>query len=192
MIYLASASPRRRELLRQIGVEFDTLPTNIEERPRARESARDYVVRMATAKAQAAGLHVRRHRLPPRPILAADTEVVIDSEILGKPADAAHARALLRRLAGRTHDVLTAVALLTETKLDTVLSESRVTFANLSDNDIERYWATGEPADKAGGYAIQGHAAVFVTRIHGSYTGIVGLPLYEVARLLRKIGVALP
>lgn len=188
-IYLASASTRRQELLRQLGITFDLLPASIEERPRPAESPNVYVTRVAGAKARAAAQLVHDRGLPVRPILGADTEVVLDGEILGKPEDARHGRAMLQRLAGRSHDVLTAVVLLADDEVHTALTESRVTFGNISGADIERYWATGEPADKAGGYAIQGRAAAFVTRIEGSYSGIVGLPLYELVQLLRRVGV---
>lgn len=188
-IYLASASARRQELLRQLGIAFDLLPADIEERPGAAEPPNVYVARLANAKARAAAQLVHDRGLPVRPIVGADTEVVLDGEILGKPSDATHGRAMLQRLAGRTHHVLTAIALLAGDEAHTALSESRVTFGNISAADIERYWATGEPADKAGGYAIQGRAAALVTRIEGSYSGIVGLPLYELAQLLRRVGV---
>jgi len=189
MIYLASASPRRHELLRQLGIEFQALPAAIEERPLADEAPRDYVMRLAAAKARTGAAVVAARGLAPRPVLGADTEVVLDGKILGKPADAAQARAMLASLSGRTHAVLTAVAIIAGDQAHTALSESRVTFGDLSDAEIERYWASGEPADKAGGYAIQGRAAAFVKRIEGSYSGIVGMPLYEVVELLRKVGV---
>ena len=189
MIYLASASPRRQQLLRQLGIGFDALPANIEERPRAGEPPRAYVARLALAKAEFVAGVMRAQALAARPILGADTEVVLDGEILGKPSDPAHGAAMLARLAGRTHEVLSAIALLANGKVHTALSESRVTFANLSDADIETYWATGEPVGKAGGYAVQGRAAAFIARIEGSYSGIVGLPLYELAGLLRRAGV---
>lgn len=186
-IYLASASPRRQELLRQIGVAFDIIITDVPETPAAGESARAYVQRLARAKAEAGARIARERGLPVRPVLGADTEVVLDGAILGKPTDAAHGRAMLKCLAGRTHDVLTAVALVTDGEVRTVLSETRVTMARMSDADIDAYWRTGEPADKAGGYAIQGRAAAFIERLEGSYSGVVGLPLYEVVQLLRAV-----
>ncbi|MBI3896688.1 MAG: septum formation inhibitor Maf [Gammaproteobacteria bacterium] len=187
-IYLASASPRRQELLRQIDVAFDVLPADIVEQPHIGEPARDYVARLARAKARHVVQLVTERNLPPAPVLGADTEVVIDNDILGKPRDPAHGLAMLRRLSGRTHAVLTAVTLVDQDAEYGVLSESAVTFAPLSEDDIERYWATGEPADKAGGYAIQGRAAAFITRIEGSYSGIVGLPLAELVQLLKHVG----
>lgn len=188
MLYLASASPRRRELLRQLGIDFDVLPTKVAEEPQRGESPRSYVTRLARAKARVGVELMRAQRLPERPVLGADTEVVLDGEILGKPRDRAHGLAMLARLSGRTHQVLTAVSVLQQDEVHEALSESRVTFAPLSAAEIEQYWATGEPADKAGGYAIQGRAAAFIARIEGSYTGIVGLPLFELAQLLKRIG----
>ena len=184
-LYLASASPRRQELLRQLGITFEVVVTDIPETPAPNESARDYVQRLARAKAEAGGQRLRARGVVARPVLGADTVVVVDGEILGKPTDAAHGRAMLRRLAGRTHDVLTAIALVADDGVHTGLSESRVTLAHLTDADIDCYWRTGEPIDKAGGYAIQGRAAAFIARLDGSYSGVMGLPLYELAQLLR-------
>jgi septum formation protein len=192
VIYLASASPRRQELLRQIGVSFEVLPSQVEEQPRAGESAPDYVARAAHDKARAVARRVRERGLPPRPVLGADTEVVLDGEVLGKPHDAAHGQAMLARLAGRTHEVLSAVAVVDGDAELSALSRSRVTFAPLTAADIERYWASGEPRDKAGAYAAQGRAAAFIARIDGSYSGVVGLPLYELAQLLQRIGYRAP
>lgn len=186
-IYLASASPRRQELLRQLGIAFDVVVTDVPETPTPGETARAYVQRLARTKAEAGARLVRERGLPVHPVLGADTEVVIDGEILGKPTDATHGRAMLKRLAGRTHDVLTAVALVANGSVRTALSETRVTMARMTDAEIDAYWSSGEPADKAGGYAIQGRAAAFIERIEGSYSGVVGLPLYEVVRLLRAV-----
>lgn len=186
-IYLASASPRRQELLRQLGVAFDVVVTHVPETPAPGETARDYVQRLARTKAEAGARLARERGLPVRPVLGADTEVVIDGEILGKPTDATHGRAMLKRLAGRTHDVLTAVALVANGSAQTALSETRVTMARMTDAEIDAYWNSGEPVDKAGGYAIQGRAAAFIERIEGSYSGVVGLPLYEVVQLLRAV-----
>lgn len=186
-IYLASASPRRQELLRQLGVAFDVVVTDVPETPAPGETARDYVQRLARTKAEAGARLARERGLPVRPVLGADTEVVIDGEILGKLTDATHGRAMLKRLAGRTHDVLTAVALVANGSVRTALSETRVTMARMTDAEIDSYWNSGEPADKAGGYAIQGRAAAFIERIEGSYSGVVGLPLYEVVQLLRAV-----
>ncbi|HEX9811217.1 MAG TPA: Maf family protein [Burkholderiales bacterium] len=186
-IYLASASPRRSELLRQIGVRFETVATDVVETPRSGEPAAEYVARLARAKARRGAELVRAAGRPPRPVLGADTEVVLDGEILGKPRDRVHGMDMLRRLSGRTHQVLTAVSLLAQDAAYDATSESRVTLAALSDTDIARYWATGEPADKAGGYAIQGVAGAFIARIEGSYSGIVGLPLFELVQLLKQV-----
>jgi nucleoside triphosphate pyrophosphatase len=188
MIYLASASPRRRELLRQLGVRFEVVAPDIAEAPHGGESALDYVARLANAKSRRGGELVRDRGWPLQPVLGADTEVVLDGEILGKPTDRAHALDMLRRLSGRTHQVLTAISLLHQDEVFAAISDNRVTFAPLLPSDIERYWDTGEPAGKAGGYAIQGMGAAFIARIEGSYSGIVGLPLYELAQALRRIG----
>lgn len=189
MIYLASASPRRQELLRQLGIAFEAMPSNLLEVPQAGERPEDYVLRLARDKARHVARQARERGLASCPVLGADTEVVLDGEMLGKPCDAAHAYALLRRLAGRTHEVLTGLVLLHEDVEHTALSLSRVTFGPLTDEQIRRYWETGEPADKAGGYAVQGRAAAFIQRIEGSYSGIMGLPLFELTQLLRQAGV---
>jgi septum formation protein len=186
VIYLASASPRRQELLRQLGIEFEAMPTHVAEAARVGEAARDYVLRLAHAKATRGAALVRERGLPARPVLGADTEVVLEGEILGKPVDRRHGMSLLRRLSGRTHQVLTAISLLHQDEVHEAVSESRVTLAPLTESEIERYWSTGEPADKAGGYAIQGLAAAFIARIEGSYSGIVGLPLFELSQLLKR------
>ena len=201
-VYLASRSPRRRDLLRQVGVRFEPLVLrlaqprgpDIDETPHDGEGAAAFAARVATAKARF-GLEVlgMRH-LAVRPVLAADTVVSLDGEILGKPADRAEAAAFLRRLAGRTHEVRTHVALAcgspARLELLTAESVSAVRFAQLDDRQIERYCTGGEPYDKAGGYAIQGLAATFVEHLEGSYSGVVGLPLFETARLLRQAGIA--
>jgi septum formation protein len=192
-VYLASASPRRRELLAQIGIGYAVIESGVAEQPQLYEDARAYVQRLACAKAHAGLARVRAQGLPQRPIIGADTEVVIDGEIQGKPADRAAAEAMLRRLSARTHEVLTAICVLREHPGGTLaervrLSVSRVTFGRLTEEDIARYWDTGEPADKAGGYAIQGHAARFVSHLEGSYSGVMGLPLYELAQALAELG----
>ncbi len=181
---LASASPRRRDLLAAIGVPVEVRPVDIDERPQAGEGAEAYVARLAREKAQAGA------RLSTLPTLGSDTAVVCDGEILGKPAGPEHAAAMLRRLAGRSHEVLTAVAVSGPAGLLDACVATRVAMRDISDREIAAYWATGEPADKAGGYAIQGLAAVFVERIEGSHSAVVGLPLYETAALLRRQGVA--
>lgn len=188
MIYLASASPRRQELLRQIDVRFKVVKPNIAEEPQPGETAPAYVARLARDKARQGAAIVRSMNGPSHPVLGADTEVVLDGEILGKPTDRDHGIAMLRRLSGRTHEVLTAVCLLHHDALQEATSVNRVTFAAMSDAEITRYWDSGEPADKAGGYAVQGRAAAFITHIEGSYSGIVGLPLFEVVRLLKSVG----
>ncbi|MDP1653620.1 MAG: Maf family protein [Rhodocyclaceae bacterium] len=195
-IYLASQSPRRRELLTQIGVRFDLLlfrgdsrvdPESCED-ALPDESPDAYVVRVATAKARQ-GMHLQAlRRLQPRPVLAADTTLDIDGAIVGKPRDNPEATAILERLSGRTHRVLTAVAVAHLARLETRLSVSEVRFRQLTAAEIQRYVASGEPRDKAGAYGIQGRAAMFVEEIRGSHSGIVGLPLCETALLLREFG----
>ena len=188
MIYLASASPRRQELLRQLGVEFEVMPSNILELRQAEESPADYVLRVARDKAQFVAKQVNERGLLILPVLGADTEVVLDGEILGKPQDRVHGMALLRRLSGRTHEVLSAVCVVDQESEHAALSTSRVTFSRLTEAEIAQYWETGEPADKAGAYAIQGKAAAFIERLEGSYSGVMGLPLHELAEILKKIG----
>jgi septum formation protein len=193
-IYLASRSPRRRELLAQFGVPFHLLmfrsgaEAEVNEEPREGEPPRDYVLRVATEKARTGWTRVLERRLPRAPVLAADTTVTIDGRILGKPADRADAERMLAALSGRRHDVLTAVALVYDDRLQTALSASQVQFRELAPQEIRDYVATGECDDKAGAYAIQGRAAMFVAEIHGSHSGIVGLPLFETARLLQTLG----
>lgn len=194
-IYLASASARRQALLAQAGVRFellvadDTEDVEALERLRRGESPTAYVERVAWAKAEAGQRRQVARDLPPAPVLAADTTVAVGGTILAKPRDAEDAVRMLTLLSGRTHRVLTAVALARSTRrLERCITVSRVTFARLSKAQIEAYVASGEPFDKAGAYAIQGGAASFVRRIEGSYTGIVGLPLYETLRLLRQAG----
>ncbi len=199
-IYLASRSPRRRELLRQIGVTFEIIPlreaprhpADVDETPRPGETPDAYVLRVACEKAQAAVGITRARRLAGRPVLAADTTVVCDDMILGKPENAAAAVRMLASLAGRAHRVLTAVAVKAGDVIDTRVSESQVWFRALTAEEIRRYVATGEPTDKAGAYAVQGRAAAFITRIEGSYSGIMGLPLAETAELLRVHGISIP
>ena len=199
-IYLASRSPRRRELLRQIGVTFEIIPlreaprhpADVDETPRPGETPEAYVLRVACEKAQAAVGITRARRLAGRPVLAADTTVVCDDMILGKPENAAAALRMLTSLAGRAHRVLTAVAVKAGDVIDTRVSESQVWFRALTAEEIRRYIATGESTDKAGAYAVQGRAAAFITRIEGSYSGIMGLPLAETADLLRNHGISVP
>lgn len=200
-IYLASKSPRRRELLRQIGVDFELLPFSpadgekgdmINEDALPEELPHDYVRRISRKKADFAWQALeQRYRLP-RPILTADTTVVLENRILGKPQDKKEAAAMLRELSGKTHRVLTCITLRKKDELFQEVQESEVTFADLSNEEIENYCNTLEPYDKAGGYGIQGLAAKFIVHISGSYSGIVGLPLFETTRLLRKAGIAIP
>jgi septum formation protein len=198
-IYLASNSPRRRDLLHQIHVRFDTLlfrgtgrhDEDIDENALPGEDALSYVKRVAQAKAEGGIRRISWRGLVAQPVLAADTTLALDDEIIGKPDSPAHAAAILRELSGRTHQVLTAVALADGQRTVERLSLSQVRFRRLDENEIRRYVATGEPMDKAGAYGIQGRAAVFVEEIRGSYTGIVGLPLFETAELLKEFGFPL-
>lgn len=180
-IYLASRSPRRRQLLAQIGIDFELLDVAIDETWDGAEAPNEYVQRMAVEKAEA-GVNKRPGNLP---VLAADTCVVLDGSILGKADDDARARAMLRQLSGRRHVVYTAVTLIHQ-RAQTALSLSHVYFRRLSERDIDRYCNTGEPIGKAGAYAIQGQAAVFVKRLEGSHSGVMGLPLYDTSRLLES------
>jgi septum formation protein len=183
-IILASASPRRAELLLQIGVSFQLLPAHIDESVKANETGIAHVVRLAREKARAAARLAQQQGLL-LPVLGADTIVELDAEILGKPADRAQAGAMLQKLSARTHRVHTALCLICAGAETAVLSSSEVEFAELSPAEIERYVASEEPLDKAGGYAIQGAAAAFIKNLRGSYSGVMGLPLYEVAELLK-------
>jgi nucleoside triphosphate pyrophosphatase len=195
-VYLASKSARREDLLRQLGVEFSSLrmressdrERDIVEGARDAEPARHYVERIARTKATIGWQRMLQRGLAPRPVLGADTEVVLEDAIFGKPKDAADAARMLKLLSGRMHYVLTAVALCWEQNTVAEISTSAVTFRALSHDEIERYIATGEPFGKAGAYAIQGRAATFVQRIDGSHSGIMGLPLYETATALAGIG----
>jgi nucleoside triphosphate pyrophosphatase len=195
-IYLASQSSRRRELLKQIGVAFDALPLramhgrmDVIEIPQPKEAARDFAQRMATEKAASGWRAVEGRRLLRFPVLGADTVVELDGDILGKPADRLDAEAVLTRLSGRRHQVYTAVAVQQEARLEVRLSSSQVRFARLDAVSIARYLETGEYLGKAGSYGIQGRAGAFVEHIKGSYSGIMGLPLYETATLLRAFGL---
>jgi septum formation protein len=190
-VYLASGSPRRRELLTQIGVRFELLAVVVDESVVPGEAPDAYVTRLARSKA-VAGLGAAATREPqrPAPVLGADTAVVLDGRILGKPSDARDAELMLSELSGRTHEVLTAVAVATPGGAWMRLSRSEVTLRRIAPAEARAYWATGEPFDKAGGYAIQGLAAVFVAGLKGSYSGVMGLPLYETAELLAATGIA--
>jgi septum formation protein len=193
-IYLASRSPRRRELLKQIAVPFEVLlfrehglrGRDMEETPREHEAPEAYVQRVARDKADAGWLRVQQRSLPRFPVLSADTAVCLRDKIFGKPPDRAGAIAMLKELSGREHRVITAVVLKFDTAVDILVNDNVVRFRELADAEIADYVDTGEPFDKAGGYAIQGRAAAFIPEILGSYTGVMGLPLYETASLLRK------
>lgn len=182
---LASASPRRAELLRQIGADFLPRAVDLDETPLPAERPEDYVLRLALAKALAA--YSQDGALP---VLGADTTVVVDGNILGKPRDEDDAVVMLMALSGRHHQVFTGVAMVDGVRLETRLSVTDIVFAPLSEAQCRSYWRTGEPADKAGAYAIQGLGAVFVTRMSGSYSGVVGLPLLETGELLDLFGIA--
>ena len=190
LLILASASPRRYELLTQIGVPCLVETADVDESPLADETPEALVLRLAQQKAQAVwqrlaatpdGLHL--------PVLGADTLGLLDGELLLKPRDFADAQALLRRMSGRWHTIFTAVALVTATGTSVVLNRNAVKFRSVSDAEILAYWRTGEPCDKAGAYAIQGRGAVFVERLEGSYSGVMGLPLFETAQLLAAAGI---
>lgn len=188
-LYLASQSPRRRELLRQIGVRHAVISASIPEQPAVGEAALDYVQRLAREKAVAGHTQLLRQQLPLAPVLGADTLGLLDGEILEKPRDQAHAQQMLRQLSGRTHQVITAVALHSTSLQALRVSTTDVTFRELSDAEITAYWHTGEPQDKAGSYAIQGLGAVFVKEIRGSYSCVVGLPIEATLELLGEFDV---
>ena len=186
MIYLASSSPRRRELLEQIGVPHQILKISIDETQHPKELPADYVQRLAAEKAQAGWQYVLQHHLTQHPVLGADTTVICNNKILGKPQDKKDAIAMLSLLSGREHIVMTAVSLVFNQQINTALSQSTVTFRNLTSTEIEHYWHTGEPQDKAGAYAVQGFGAAFIKQLNGSYSGVMGLPLFETSQLLEK------
>ncbi len=195
-IYLASKSSRREALLTQLGIEFAPLlmreaagrDRDVVEEVQDGEPPLHYVERIARTKALVGAQRMRKRELPPRPVLGADTEVVLDGVVFGKPRDAADATRMLLALSGRTHEVLTAIAVCWNDEINAEISTSSVTFADIARADIDHYVATGESLGKAGAYAVQGRAAAFVRRIDGSYSGVMGLPLYETAALLARIG----
>jgi septum formation protein len=197
-IYLASRSSRRRELLKQIGVSFEVLllregtsrEADFDESPIGAEPPAEYVVRIATAKADAGWLRLGQRRMVRSPVLSADTTVSVDGRILGKPASREEAVEFLRLLSGKTHLVHTAVAVKFDSRLELSLSTTEVSFRDLDEREMRQYVASGEPLDKAGAYGIQGRAAVFIRSISGSYTGVMGLPLFETGQLLAKFGYA--
>ncbi len=200
-IYLASRSRRRRELLKQIGVNFEILlmretlprPVDVDETPKKDESPTDYVCRIARAKAEAGWKRLVQRGLPLKPLLVADTVVAFKGRIFGKPENPAHAEEILTALSGQTHQVLTSVAIAAQNKIQECLSTTVVRFRDISQSEIRSYLTSGESSgesyDKAGAYAIQGKAAVFIMEISGSYSGILGLPLFETAQLLEKFNI---
>ena len=199
-VYLASQSPRRRELLKQIGVNFEMLllrsdprrNVDVDEIPHADEKPEDYVLRVSREKAEAGFAVLRLRNLPSFPVLAADTSVTVDGKILGKPDNAEHAAVMLSQLSGREHQVLSAVAIAVNERVETALSVSTVRFTTLSEERIRRYLLTHEYRDKAGGYAIQGYAGAFIEHISGSYSGVMGLPLSETVQLLQRFDYPTP
>lgn len=199
-IYLASQSPRRRELLKQIGINFKPLllrsdphrAVDVDETPHAGELPEDYVRRVCRAKAEAGSAVLKLRNLLPLPVLAADTSVALGGEIFGKPDNAGHAAEVLRRLSGCEHQVYSAVAIALDDHVETALSTSTVRFAQLGEERILSYLLTLEYMDKAGGYAIQGHAGAFIEHISGSYSGVMGLPLFETVQLLRHFNYPTP
>jgi septum formation protein len=187
LLYLASQSPRRRQLLEQLGVRFDTIDVDVPEVRAPGESPADYVSRVAREKA-GAGL-LKLAGVPGAVVLGADTEVVLGDEVFGKPADAPHATQMLRRLEGRAHRVITVVWCMSAGREERAVNESTVEFGALSEAVLAAYIASGEPMGRAGAYAIQGRAAAFIARISGSYSSVMGLPLFETAELLRRFGI---
>ena len=196
-IYLASRSPRRRELLRQIGVKFNLLlmretlgrPIDIDEEPLIDEVPTDYIYRIVRSKANEGRRRITQRKLPLLPVLVADTMVTLDGCILGKPRSIEHAEEILTSLSGRSHQVLTAIAIGVRDDVHVRLSASTVRFREISEREVRKYLANNNVLDKAGAYAIQGLAAAFIVEISGSYSGIMGLPLYETAQLLEEIGI---
>jgi septum formation protein len=195
-VYLASGSPRRRELLQQIGIFFRVVAAAVDETALPGEDSSAYVARLAIAKADAGWKGSRNAAdmtpipdIANIPVLAADTAVILDGKILGKPADGQDAEHMLRQLSGRTHEVLTAIALRTADGIHSRISRSEVTFRRIAAAEARAYWETGEPCDKAGAYAIQGRAAIFIADLRGSYSGVMGLPLFETADLLSQAGL---
>ena len=189
MIYLASRSPRRVELLRQLGLEFETLAIDVDEASLEHEAAEAYVCRIAKAKADS-GKNRLSGLCSDFVVLGADTIICIDDKIIGKPEDAEHCRCLLAQLSGRTHQVLTAIALNSGGATEVRLSVNRVRFRPIEAREIDVYCASNEPADKAGAYAIQGKAAIFIEHLEGSYSSVMGLPLFETAEILKQAGIS--
>lgn len=188
-LYLGSASPRRQQLLAQLRLKFYVVVPQIDESGRPREAADQLAARLARAKAQAAQVMIDAQDYPQRPVLGADTVVALDNRVLGKPHDLDDARRMLGHLSASRHEVFTALALADGGQVHETVSRSEVTFRALSPAEIDAYWATGEPCDKAGAYAIQGLGALFVRSLAGSYSGVMGLPLYELDQLLNRVGI---
>ncbi len=199
-IYLASRSPRRRELLKQIGINFEVLllrsdsrrNIDVDETPIADEQPEDYVQRICREKAETGYSVLRLRNLPPFPVLAADTTVTLGGKIFGKPDNAEQAAEILRQLSGNEHRVLSAVAIAMEEHVEVALSISTVRFAHLDEDRIRRYLHTREYTDKAGGYGIQGYAGAFIEHLSGSYSGVMGLPLYQTVQLLQRFDYPVP
>lgn len=188
MIYLASNSPRRKELLQQMGVSFKVIPQYAEEVHQLNESPENYVSRLALDKARDG---LSRQNNQAIPVLGSDTAVILNGAILGKPKDKTQAIDMLLSLSEQTHQVITAVALISEQKTEQIVSKTEVTFSRISRSVCEKYWYSGEPRDKAGSYAIQGRGALFISNINGSYSGVMGLPVYETSILLQRFGISL-
>jgi len=189
-IYLASKSPRRADLLQQVGISFQIIKQNAPEHHQEHESSQEFVLRLAEEKALDGLANAIRADLSPAPIIASDTIVVIDGQILGKPKNKEDALKMLASLSGQTHQVMTAVAMVDfKRNLKTALSISEVEFCSISERQANAYWQTGEPQDKAGSYAIQGQGAIFVKSIRGSYSGVMGLPLFETSHLLKEFSI---
>lgn len=186
-LYLASQSPRRAELLQQIGIQFEILNVSLPEIKHEHESVENFVIRLAQEKARAGLALNSRITLP---VLGADTVVFCNDEVLGKPVDTSQARQMLQFLSGNTHAVMTAVTVVSQSRMESALSVSHVSMRHLEKQEIDAYLKTGEPMDKAGAYAVQGRAAAFIERIEGSYSGIMGLPLYETAGILNCFGIS--
>jgi septum formation protein len=188
VLHLASSSPRRRELLTALGLDFSHYGVAVDESPLPGETARDMVLRLATAKARAA-FESGAYQVP---VLGADTVVTLQGNIFGKPRSKEEALQMLASLSGRTHEVLSGVALVANGELETAISRTEVQFREIHPDEAEAYWQSGEPAGKAGAYAVQGLGGIFVSAINGSYTGVVGLPVFETVELLRRAGIRLP
>lgn len=184
-VHLASSSPRRRELLSTLGIEFSYAGVDVDESALPGESPSDMVLRLAKLKARTA-FDTGAHKIP---VLGADTAVILDDRIFGKPASKRDALDMLACLSDRTHEVLTGVAVIAGDTLDTAVSRTEVQFREIRPDEAEAYWQSGEPAGKAGAYAVQGIGGIFVSRLSGSYSGVVGLPIFETAELLRRVGI---